>query len=161
MDIGARLKQVRENKHISGKALAEKVNVVPSQIYKIENGTTNPSLDLLQRICQAVGMSMAEFFSDDETYQKAATDLAKRLVAFYGKADLSPQNRKAAEVYQSLAADQQTKMAMEYIKSARSTESGIEYRIWDEDDIIAKYKSLPETSRKALASIIDSLASKR
>jgi hypothetical protein len=52
-------------------------------------------------------------------------------------------------------------MAMEYIKSAQSSAAGIEYRILNEDDIIAKYKSLPEMSRKALASIIDSLAAKR
>lgn len=161
LDIGLRLKQIRERKKISGKALAEKVNVVPSQIYKIENGTTNPSIDLLQRICQAVGITMAEFFSEDETYEKAASDLASRLLAFYEKAELSPQNRKAAEVYKSLSAEEQVKMAMEYIKSAKSLESGIEYRILDEDDIIAKYKSLPETSRRALASIINSLSSGR
>ncbi|MDR3560769.1 MAG: helix-turn-helix transcriptional regulator [Negativicutes bacterium] len=110
MNIGSRLKQVREGNKISGKALAEKVNVVPSQIYKIENGTTNPSIDLLQRICHAVGITMAEFFSDVETYQKVAADP--------------------------------------------------KYQILNEEDIIEKYKSLPETSRKALASIIDSLASK-
>jgi transcriptional regulator with XRE-family HTH domain len=160
VNIGFRLKQVREIKGISGKALAEKVNVVPSQIYKIESGTTNPSIDLLQRICQAVGMSMAEFFSDDETYQKAAADLAKRLVTFYDQAELSPQNKTAAAVYKSLSADEQAGLAMEYIKSAKASSSGIEYRIFDEEDIIAKYKSLPEISRKALASIIDSLAAK-
>lgn len=66
MNTGLRLKKIREKKEVSGKSLAEKVGVVPSQISKIENGVTNPSIDLLERICFALGITMADFFADDE-----------------------------------------------------------------------------------------------
>jgi transcriptional regulator with XRE-family HTH domain len=70
MNTGERLKLIREKIGISGKALAKKVDVVPSQISKIENGVTNPSIDLLERICVALGITMAEFFSDPTSVVK-------------------------------------------------------------------------------------------
>jgi len=46
MNTGKRLKLIREKIGISGKALAKKVGVVPSQISKIENGVTNSTFAL-------------------------------------------------------------------------------------------------------------------
>ena len=63
MKIGTQLKVIRELYGISGKALAEKVGVVPSQISKIESGITNPSFDLLGRICKALNITLSDFFS--------------------------------------------------------------------------------------------------
>lgn len=65
MNIGSRLRKVREDRKMSGRALALQVGVVPSQISKIESGATNPSIDLLQKLCEALGITMAEFFAED------------------------------------------------------------------------------------------------
>lgn len=65
MNIGLRLKTIRENMGISGRSLALRVDVVPSQISKIENGVTNPSLDLLQRICEALNITLGDFFAEE------------------------------------------------------------------------------------------------
>lgn len=66
MNIGLRLRAIRENRGISGRSLALQVGVVPSQISKIENGTTNPSIDLLQRLCKALDITLAEFFAEQK-----------------------------------------------------------------------------------------------
>jgi len=66
MNVGAKLKKAREDRGVSGRALALKVGVVPSQISKIENGVTNPSLDLLQRLCDALSISLSDFFAEEE-----------------------------------------------------------------------------------------------
>ncbi|MDT8901123.1 helix-turn-helix domain-containing protein [Anaeroselena agilis] len=65
MDVGRRLKQVLDAQGKSGRALALRVGVVPSQISKIISGTTKPSLDLLERICDELGISMSIFFFDE------------------------------------------------------------------------------------------------
>ncbi|WP_198401550.1 helix-turn-helix domain-containing protein [Parageobacillus thermoglucosidasius] len=55
---------MRESKNISARQLAEKVQLDPSQISKIETGKSNPSLDSLERICDALGISLSELFAD-------------------------------------------------------------------------------------------------
>ena len=65
MNIGERLRFLREQAGISGKALAEKIGLVPSQINKIEHNVTKPSIDSLERICDALGITLGDFFSAD------------------------------------------------------------------------------------------------
>lgn len=64
MTIGERLRFFREQAGVSGKYLAEQAGLVPSQIYKIESNTTKPSFDSLERICDVLGITMGNFFSD-------------------------------------------------------------------------------------------------
>jgi len=84
MTIGERLRFFREQVGISGKYLAEQAGLVPSQIYKIESNTTKPSLDSLERICDVLGITMGEFFADDQAPElspdiRRLVDLANRL----------------------------------------------------------------------------------
>ncbi|WP_371364566.1 hypothetical protein SRRS_52290 [Sporomusa rhizae] len=67
MNIGERLRFLREQSGISGKALAEKIGLVPSQINKIEHNVTKPSIDSLERICTALGIPLSEFFAVEKT----------------------------------------------------------------------------------------------
>lgn len=64
MDIGQRIRLLREGVGLSGRALALKVGLDPSQINKIEHNVNKPSLEALERICAALGLTLAEFFSD-------------------------------------------------------------------------------------------------
>ena len=65
MNYGSRLKYFREINGVTGKALAEKAGLVPSQIYKIEGNSTKPSLDSLERICTALDITLADFFAEE------------------------------------------------------------------------------------------------
>lgn len=89
MNIGARLKTIRESKKLSGRALALKAGVVPSQIYKIEGGVTKPSFDLLDRICQAMEITLGDFFTEERP--ELAPDL-RRLLETAKK--LTPEQRE-------------------------------------------------------------------
>lgn len=62
--IGNRIKELRELNNISANKLAISLDIAPSNISKIENGVSKPSLDLLMRICDYFKISMSEFFSD-------------------------------------------------------------------------------------------------
>lgn len=62
--IGERIRELREINNISANKLAISLDIDPSNISKIENGVSTPSLDLLMRICDFFKISMSDFFSD-------------------------------------------------------------------------------------------------
>lgn len=66
MNIGERIKNLRISRKISARQLAIKCNVSPAQISMIESSSTNPSLDLLERICTILDISLSDFFIDKQ-----------------------------------------------------------------------------------------------
>jgi transcriptional regulator with XRE-family HTH domain len=58
--LGKNLKLLRMQRRLSAKALAEKIDVSPSLISKIETGATNPSMDVLRKIVMHLQVTMAE-----------------------------------------------------------------------------------------------------
>ncbi|NLI93002.1 MAG: helix-turn-helix transcriptional regulator [Peptococcaceae bacterium] len=64
MNYGQRIKFFREVSGISANALAKKVGLDPTTIYKIEANDSKPSLGSLKNICEALGISLAEFFAE-------------------------------------------------------------------------------------------------
>lgn len=64
--VGNKIKILREEAALSAKNLANKVGIDPSQISKIEKGASNPSLDTLARICQALNISLSDFFAESD-----------------------------------------------------------------------------------------------
>ena len=53
--IGKRIAEIRQAKGLSIRQLAEACGVNFANIYKIENGKYNVSIDILGKICDALG----------------------------------------------------------------------------------------------------------
>ena len=53
--IGKRVAEIRQNKGLSIRKLAELCGVTASNITKIEHGRYNVSIDILGKICNALG----------------------------------------------------------------------------------------------------------
>ena len=53
--IGRRIAEIRQAKGLSIRQLAEASGVNFANIYKIENGKYNVSIDILGKICEALG----------------------------------------------------------------------------------------------------------
>ena len=53
-----RLKQLRKESKITQEQLAKYLGVDQSMITKLENGTRNPSVNLLKRLAEGMGMSL-------------------------------------------------------------------------------------------------------
>lgn len=62
-DIGPRLKALRTSKGLSQRKLAASAGVSNATISLIEHGRTDPSMGLLKRILECLGVSFAEFFA--------------------------------------------------------------------------------------------------
>ena len=58
IQIGNRISELRQEKGMSVIQLAEKCDVSPQNIYKIEDGKYNVSIDILYKVCKALGVKL-------------------------------------------------------------------------------------------------------
>ena len=65
-NYGKRIKDIRTQKNISAYKLAKYLQVDQTTISKIETGVNIPSLQLLERICEYLSISLSEFFYIDD-----------------------------------------------------------------------------------------------
>ena len=63
MDIGMRLKMVRERYGLSQRELAKKAGVTNSTISLIEQNRVSPSVSSLKKLLEGIPMSLADFFT--------------------------------------------------------------------------------------------------
>ena len=66
LDIGPKLKAIREQQNLTQRQLAKKAGVTNASISLIESGRTNPSVGNLKRVLDGIPMSLAEFFAMDD-----------------------------------------------------------------------------------------------
>lgn len=103
IDVGKRIKELRNQAGISGRMLARLTDLDPSQISKIENGTSKPSLDALDRICKALNVTLSEFFSPESI-------------------DLPPDLRQLLETTKFLTAEQR-KLLNDFLKTFKDQQN--------------------------------------
>lgn len=64
--IGQRIRQLRNELEISQEALGLKAEVDRTYVTDVENGRRNVSVEILERLIKALGVSVAEFFNSKE-----------------------------------------------------------------------------------------------
>jgi transcriptional regulator with XRE-family HTH domain len=67
MDIAARIKELRTAKGYTVNKLANLAGVSQSYLRDIELGNKQPTVEYLSYICDALGVSLETFFSDEKT----------------------------------------------------------------------------------------------
>src|SRR3546814_11573522 len=65
IDIGARLKAVRQARKLSQRELARRAGLTNATVSLIESNQMNPSVGALKRVLDGIPMSLAEFFAQD------------------------------------------------------------------------------------------------
>lgn len=68
-DLGARLRQFRERKAITGRALAQQIGISPSLISQIERGRVVPSVGTLYAITSQLEIGIDDLFKDATGYR--------------------------------------------------------------------------------------------
>ena len=79
-NIGLKLKALRNARGLSQRKLAALAGVSNATISLIEHGQTDPSMGLLKRVLDSLGVSFAEFFASDSLVEEKF---------FYGRDELS------------------------------------------------------------------------
>ncbi len=79
MDIGKKLQTIREYKGLTRYRITQMTGISGHHIKGIETGTRQPAIDTLERLIEAMGCTMAEFFNDgtENTY---LTDRERKLL---------------------------------------------------------------------------------
>lgn len=65
VDVGARLKSIRQLRKISQRELAKRAGVTNSTISMIEKNSVSPSISSLKKVLNGIPISLVEFFSED------------------------------------------------------------------------------------------------
>lgn len=76
MDIGNRVQKIRKASNITAKELSQLVEVSPSFISAVENNDSKLSIATLNRICDALGVTMAAFFKEEGNVVEAKLHFA-------------------------------------------------------------------------------------
>lgn len=58
MDVIRAIVEARTSQNITQKELAERTGINQADISKLENGTRNPSINLLKRLAEGMGMAL-------------------------------------------------------------------------------------------------------
>ena len=90
MDIARRLQQLRTAQGLSLNELARRSGVAQSSLSYIEGGDRQPSVEVIERICRGLGVTLAEFFAEEQK-PELSPDLRQILDA---ARQLTPRQRK-------------------------------------------------------------------
>ena len=82
MNIGERLKIIRQSKAISIYKLSQDSEVSESHIRNLERGKKHATVETLEMLVKSMDMSMSEFFNDDDS-RTYLTPNEKALIEFF------------------------------------------------------------------------------
>jgi transcriptional regulator with XRE-family HTH domain len=71
MNIGEKIKKVREAKGFSQKQVAVMLDMDQSQYSKIENSKTDPTTSTLEKIAKTLGVDVPVLFASDDIFKDA------------------------------------------------------------------------------------------
>ncbi|MBQ8121651.1 MAG: helix-turn-helix transcriptional regulator [Ruminococcus sp.] len=86
MNIGKKFHDIRESKGLTKYRLTQITGISGHHIKGIEDGSRQPTIETLQRLLEAMGCTMAEFFNDN-TQSAYLTQSERTLVENYRKMD--------------------------------------------------------------------------
>lgn len=61
---GARIRELRKSKRLSQIVLADLAGIHYNTLRRLENGSSNPSVDALVKIAETLGVTIAELFAE-------------------------------------------------------------------------------------------------
>ncbi len=82
MELGEKLKYFRESKKMSMYKLAQEADISQGHLSDLENGKNQPTIDTLKRLIAPLGITLAEFFNEDNEVS-VLTEKEKELVALF------------------------------------------------------------------------------
>jgi len=75
LDYGEKIRTLRKKHKLSAEKLGNLIGLSQSMISKLENGERNLDVNVLELICSALGLTIAEFFAEDKEPEPLNPDL--------------------------------------------------------------------------------------
>ena len=76
MDVGERIRFLRTKDGLSQNALAEKAGVAQTHLRRVELGAADITVGHLRLICDALGISLKDFFNASDDMEEAAAAMS-------------------------------------------------------------------------------------
>lgn len=94
--VGRKLKRARLARRMTIQQLSDKSKVSDASISYIESGEVkNPTMSTLQKLADALGVSVEYFFSDDVALPRDILDISDEVLAFVTMPETEPYIRAA------------------------------------------------------------------
>lgn len=68
-----RVREWRERRGMSYRVLAERAGIALSTLYRIESGKASPTVDMLAKLAEALGVRVVDLIPTDEPKRRRAT----------------------------------------------------------------------------------------
>lgn len=68
MKFGQNIKQIRKQRNLTQKQLADQIEISRSYLSDIENGRKNLSIKTVKKLANSLGLSVTDLFNDDTTF---------------------------------------------------------------------------------------------
>lgn len=94
--IAKRIKELCDKKQMSMYALSQKTNISQSSLSNLMKRGSIPTFFTLDRICEGLGITLAQFFAEDGEKPDLTQEQKKLLETWDG---LSDKEKKAVETY--------------------------------------------------------------
>lgn len=88
-NIGKNIKKIREDRKLTQKQLAEKLNVKNSRVSNWENGANNPPADMIEDICKILNVSASELLGLKLSSEELSMEEKKVVEAYRIKKDMN------------------------------------------------------------------------
>lgn len=126
MDIGEKIKKIRKESGITQKQLAQKLGVSQAAIVQFESEKSNPKIDTLKKIADALNVSVMDFLDTDDSITEIGEDgYINHISKYHFKPSLQLSHTLAAHFDGDEYTDEELeeiKRFAEYIKSLRQIE---------------------------------------
>lgn len=77
---GNRIRELRLERGLSQERLALNADITPAYLGLLERGKKNPTVLTVERLCQAMGISLSDFFSAYSEYKNVEDDIGKQIL---------------------------------------------------------------------------------
>ena len=85
MDIPLKIRRLMDARNLTTYALAEKAGLKQSTVSGIVSQHAIPKIDTLDAICKGLGITLKEFFTDEEDPQSVADEILRLYSNLSGK----------------------------------------------------------------------------
>ena len=123
MDIGEKIKKIRKESGITQKQLAQKLGVSQAAIVQFESEKSNPKIDTLKKIADALNVSVMDFLDTDDSITEIGEDgYINHISKYHFKPSLQLSHTLAAHFDGDEYTDEELeeiKCFAEYVKSKR------------------------------------------
>lgn len=73
-EVAKKIKALREARNLSQNALANNAGVSPTYISQLERGEKSPTIEYMNHICWGLGITLEEFFANNEALENKIED---------------------------------------------------------------------------------------